>query len=98
MIARQGPFGGGPAAAHARQHKVWQYALKTRPGLSAVAFSGGGRDLVKVALYPAAAGLGNDAKKRCPSRKGRSKHSAHGLAVTSVAQATIDRPSGTGAA
>ena len=47
---------------------------------------------MKVALYPAAAGLGNDAKKRCPSRKGRSKHSAHGLAVTSVAQATIDRP------
>jgi len=75
-------------SVHARQHRVWEYALKTRPG----------GDLVKVAQYPAAAGLGNDEKRRCPSRKGRSKHSAPGLAVTSVAQATTDRPSGTGAA
>ena len=32
---------------------------------------------MKVAQYEV---LGNDAKKRCPSRKGRSKHSAFGLA------------------
>jgi hypothetical protein len=48
----------------------------------------GGRDLVKVAQYEV---LGNDAKKKCPSRKrkGRSKHWAPGLAVTSVSQGTI---------
>jgi hypothetical protein len=44
------------------------------------------------AQYPAAAGLGNDAKKTRPSRKGRSKRSAFGLASRS-ATASIGRSS-----
>jgi hypothetical protein len=43
------------------------------------------RDSVKVAQYEV---LGNDAKRPVPSREGRSKRSAFGLAVASGAQAT----------
>jgi len=52
------------------------------------------RDLVKVAQYPAAAGLGYDAKRgvRPASLEsfrgyGRSKHSVPGLAVASLSEA-----------
>jgi hypothetical protein len=48
-----------------------------------------------------AAGLGNDATRDVRPEsfraKGRSKHSAPGLAVTPLAEASIYRPFGTGA-
>jgi hypothetical protein len=57
-----------PAAAHARQLK----------GLGLYGKDLSRRDLVKVAQYEV---LGNDAKKRCPSRKPR-KLSGHGTIET----------------
>jgi hypothetical protein len=72
----------GATAASERQHKFGSMRCRLVPkGLSE-------NSPVRSA--------GISCKKRCPSRKGRSKHSAPGFAVTSVSQATIYRPCGTG--
>jgi hypothetical protein len=85
-LGRRRTRGVSPAAAHVRQHKIWEYAKRTGPGLSAAA-SNTTRAAPEAKTRRKRKGPNESnpvsaaadwemMQKRCPSRQGRKKRSA----------------------